>query len=197
MPAIGGLTGAQAHLRGFAFWNSHKIRIIDFLIFQSQFVQSAPRRIAGRLRGIGGRLRKACWTDLASTGITSGMGWQSEMYIFSYLRGQVNQLPSVKLLLKGERLDDQLGLKVVQADHAAQADAETQTSCGKDPTAGNTNIQGITNGRNRERPSFFQLQKPGILGALKMKCAALRNLAQMNLHTKTLNVNAGTFNAQV
>jgi hypothetical protein len=30
-----------------------------------------------------------------------------------------------------------------------------------------------------------------------MKCAALRNLAQMNLHTKTLNVNAGTFNAQV
>lgn len=24
MPAVGGLASAQAHLRGFAFWNSHK-----------------------------------------------------------------------------------------------------------------------------------------------------------------------------
>ena len=61
IPAVRRLAGAQAHFGGFAFWNSHKIRIIDFLIFQSlQFVQSAPRRVAGRLRGIGGRLRKAC-----------------------------------------------------------------------------------------------------------------------------------------
>src|SRR5258705_1360433 len=145
MPTVGGLTGAQAHLRGFAFWNSHKIRIIDFLIFQSlQFVQSAPRRIAGRLRGIGGRLRKACWTDLASIRITSGMSRQSKMYIFPYLRGQVNQLPSVEFPLKGERLDDQLGLKLAQAGHAPQADAETETSRSKDPAAGNTNVQCIT-----------------------------------------------------
>ena len=32
------------------------------------------------------------------------------------------------------------------------------------------------------RSDLFQLQKPGILGILDMECAALRNLAQMNLH---------------
>ena len=111
------------------------------------------------------------------------MSRQSKMYIFSYLRGQVNQLPSVKLLLKSERLDDQLGIKFVQAGNAPQADAETETSRSEDPAAGNTNVQCITNGRNRARPNLFQLQKTGILGSLKMECAALRNLAQMNLHT--------------
>ena len=32
MPAVGRLAGAQAHFGGFAFWNSHKIRLL-FLSF--------------------------------------------------------------------------------------------------------------------------------------------------------------------
>src|SRR5258705_6447021 len=48
MPAVGGLTGAQAHLRGFAFWNSHKIRIIDFLNFSVSSV--CPERPTAHCR---------------------------------------------------------------------------------------------------------------------------------------------------
>ena len=34
MPVVGSLAGAQAHLRGFAFWNSHKkVQLLSFLIF--------------------------------------------------------------------------------------------------------------------------------------------------------------------
>lgn len=55
VPVVGGLACAQAHLRSFAFRNSHKIRISS-LFFGLQSIQSVPRRIAGRLGGIGGRL---------------------------------------------------------------------------------------------------------------------------------------------
>ena len=33
MPAVGRLAGAQPHFGGFAFWNSHKIRLLVFSFF--------------------------------------------------------------------------------------------------------------------------------------------------------------------
>ena len=56
MPAVRRLAGAQAHLRGFAFWNSHKIRLLFLSFFGLQTIQNAPWRVARRLGGIAGRL---------------------------------------------------------------------------------------------------------------------------------------------
>ena len=56
MPAVRRLAGAQAHLGGFAFWNSHKIRLLFLSFIGLQAIQNAPWRVARRLRGIAGRL---------------------------------------------------------------------------------------------------------------------------------------------
>ena len=47
------------------------------------------------------------------------------------------------------------------------------------------------------RARLFQFQEAGILDALNMKGATLWNLAQMNLHERTLHVKRRSFNAQV
>ena len=125
------------------------------------------------------------------------MCWQSKMNILSYFRGQVNRLPPVELLLEGKRLDDQLGFEFVEAGHASQADTETDPPGRKDPVPGNTHGERIAKRGNRSHTDLFQLQKPGILGTLDMDGASLRYLAQMNLHTGTLIVKAGTFNGQI
>jgi hypothetical protein len=52
----------------------------------------------------------------------------------------------------------------------------------EDPASRETNLQFIMKRGTRARADLFQLQEPGILDALNMKGAALRNLAQMNLH---------------
>jgi hypothetical protein len=56
MPAVRRLAGAQAHFGGFAFWNSHKIRLLFLSFFGLQTIQNAPWRVARRLGGIAGRL---------------------------------------------------------------------------------------------------------------------------------------------
>jgi hypothetical protein len=56
MPAVRRLAGTQAHLGGFAFWNSHKIRLLFLSFFSLQAIQNAPWRVARRLGGIVGRL---------------------------------------------------------------------------------------------------------------------------------------------
>jgi hypothetical protein len=171
--------------------------MINSLFLGLQSVQSAPRRIAGRLGGIGGRLRKACWTGLASIRITPGMSWKSKMYILSKLLGQVNRLPTVEFLLESKVLDRQCGLKVIETGHTPQAKTKFEPTGGEETTAGEPDIQRISERRAGTSASLFQFQEAGFFNALQMKSAALRNLAQMNLHSSTLHAEAGTFNAQV
>ena len=51
------------------------------------------------------------------SGITSGMSWQSKMYILSHLLGQVNHLPAIQLLLKDKRLRQFVSNSFRQATH--------------------------------------------------------------------------------
>ena len=124
------------------------------------------------------------------------MSWQSKMNILSHVRGQVNHLPAIQLLLKDKRLR-QFAFKLVQASHAGQSDAKVELAGGKEPAAGNADVQRILERRFRTRPDLLEPQRHWILGTLQVKRAALRNLAQMNLHRATLIVNVVTFNGQL
>src|SRR4029450_11799570 len=125
------------------------------------------------------------------------MSWKRKMYILSNLLGQVNRLSPVEFLLQREGIDRQRGLKFVQTGHASQANTYTETTGGEETATGEAHVQFILQGGTRVCVRLFQFQEAGILDAFNMKGATLWNLAQMNLHERTLHVKRRSFNAQV
>src|SRR4029077_14907073 len=100
-------------------------------------------------------------------------------------------------LLIEDKLLRQFIYNLFQARPAGQSDAKVELAGGKEPAAGNADVQRILERRFRTRPDLLEPQGHWILGTLQVKRAALRNLAQMNLHRATLIVNVGTFNGQL
>lgn len=115
MPAVRGLAGTQAHLRGFTFRNSHDWKVIR-LFLRFELIQRVPSGVIRFFaQGRGGRALERRGTFGPAIGITSRMRGQGEENIFTYLRGQVHGFMSIKWHLDGKQRDTEGGLEWTQA----------------------------------------------------------------------------------
>jgi hypothetical protein len=123
------------------------------------------------------------------------MSWKSKMYILSNLLGQVDRFPPVEFFCRATP-NRQPRLELVETGHTS-CGRKIETTGHKKPAAGQPCVQFKAKRGACLCAGLFKPEVPGLSIALKVQSATLRNLAQMNLHGCTLNVEVGTFNAQV
>ena len=102
MPAVGRFARPEPHLRSFAFWNTHGVRLSDF-----ELVERCPdfRRWSFIARGRSIRGTVHARADFPSNHVATRMGRKGEEDVFPYRFRQIDFLMSVEFQLTREVSD--------------------------------------------------------------------------------------------
>ncbi len=194
-PAMRGLARAQAHLGGFAFWNSHtsglgKQEISETQILELQFIQSAPiRRSHREAFRLFRRLRRRGWTSASALAVTVRIGRQIQQDVFANERRQVDRLRSTKLGVQSEIPDfDDVG-ELLQTGHANHLDWLRERAVSPERTVGDTDIERIAQWSRADGAFFRQLRDGAFLLAFEVETLG-SDLSEMNFHDLNFLVKA-------